>query len=49
MDEQRVLSIPLVVMTGQHFRQMRRELPDVCDQIAQAVRERCRAIVPASA
>ena len=38
-----------VVMTGRHFRQMRRELPAVCDRIEQAVRERCREIVPASA
>ncbi len=34
----------VVVMTAQHFRQMKRELPGVCDRIKQAVEERGRAI-----
>ena len=36
--------VKVVVMTAKHFRQMKRELPGVCDQITRAVEERGRAI-----
>ncbi len=39
--------IKVVVMTAKHFRQMERELPEVCDRIKEAVDERCSAMVPA--
>ena len=39
----------VVVMTAQHFRQMKRELPAVCDRISRAIEERCRSIAPAPA
>ena len=38
--------IKVVVMTSQHFRQMKRELPAVCERITRAVEERGRAIEP---
>lgn len=40
--------IKVVVMTGQAFRQMKRELPAVCERITQEVKERGRSIAPAS-
>ncbi len=36
--------VKVVVMTAQHFRQMKRELPGVCDRITRAVEERGRTI-----
>ena len=36
--------IKVVVMTAKHFRQMKRELPDVCRRISATVEERGRAI-----
>ena len=36
-----------VVMTGQAFRQMKRDMPAVCDRITQEVEERGRSIEPA--
>ncbi len=41
--------ITVVVMTGQAFRQMKRELPAVCERITHEVAERGRSIAPASA
>jgi len=41
--------ITVVVMTGQAFRQMKRELPAVCERITREVEERGRSIAPASA
>ncbi len=41
--------IKVVVMTGQAFRQMKRELPAVCERITHEVEERGRSIAPASA
>lgn len=41
--------IKVVVMTATDFRQMKRELPTVCDRISRAVEERGRAIAGASA
>jgi len=37
-----------VVMTGQAFRQMKRDMPAVCQRITQEVEERGRSIAPAS-
>jgi CRP-like cAMP-binding protein len=39
--------VKVVVMTGQAFRQMRREVPAVCERITQEVEERGRSIAPA--
>jgi len=38
--------IKVVVMTGQAFRQMKRELPAVCERISQEVEDRGRSIAP---
>jgi CRP-like cAMP-binding protein len=39
----------VVVMTAQSFRQMKRELPAVCDRITRAVEDRGRALGSPSA
>ena len=38
-----------VVMTGQAFRQMKNDMPAVCERITHEVEERGRSIAPASA
>ena len=39
--------VKVVVMTGQAFRQMKREVPAVCERITREVEERGRSIAPA--